>query len=55
MARKRKQVAGETVGTWLEPETAKELRAIAEHEDRSIASVIRRAIEQEIKRLKEAA
>lgn len=36
------------IGTGLDTKTVDELRLIAQREDRSIASVIRRAVEREI-------
>jgi len=55
MATKSKHVATIHIGTVLEPEKADRLRAIAEAEDRSIASVIRRAVEREIELCEAAA
>lgn len=48
MATKSKHVANIRIGTWLEVDKADRLRAIADREDRSIASVIRRAVEREL-------
>ena len=43
------------IGTPMDTEMVNRLREIAEREDRSIASVIRRAVEREIARHEDAA
>lgn len=45
---------GVKVATWLDPEQADRLKEIADREDRSVSSVIRRAVIREIE-LHEAA